>query len=140
MVGDNVEIIVRDYEEKDFDAVNELIKESFSYEKGAVQGDMYHEVVGCIDNKVVGYLLMIKMYNPIAQFTYYLLDHVCVSSQYRGMHVGEAMVEYAEKLARESSAKYIQLSCSRFRIAAHKLYEKCGFYMRESDMYRKEIV
>ena len=100
---------------------------------------MYYEIVGCIDNKVVGYLLLIKMYNPIAKYNYYLLDHVCVSSEYRGLGVGEALVNYAERLAKEGSAKYIQLTCSRFREDAHKLYKNCGFYIKESDIFRKNL-
>lgn len=134
-----MDVVIRDYEDKDLEDVNKIVKESFSYEKGNIQGDMYHEIVGCIDNKVVGYLLLIRMYNPIAKYNYYLLDHVCVSSEYRGLGVGEALVNYAERLAKEGSAKYIQLTCSRFREDAHKLYKNCGFYIKESDIFRKNL-
>ena len=35
---------------------------------------------------------------------------------------------------------YLELTCSRFREAAHKLYENAGFIKRDSDIYRKDVI
>ena len=50
------------------------------------------------------------------------------------------MLDYAYSLAKKEDSLYLQLTCSTFRIAAHQLYEKCGFVKRESDIFRKEIL
>lgn len=133
-------IVVRDYEEKDLGEVNQILKEAFSTEKINFQGEEFHEVVAMVEDRVGGYLLLTKVLNPILNHVYFLIDYVCVASQYRGMGLGEKMLEYAEVIARSNYAMYLQQSCSRFRVPAHKLYEKCGFYMRDSDIFRKDII
>lgn len=135
-----MDIKVRFYEENDFSSVDGILMEAFSCHKNKVEGNMFHEIVGCVDNQVVGYLLLTKVLNPIKNQFYYLVDYVCVSSQFRGMGVADQMLAYAEEIAKDDHAMYLQLTCSRFRIAAHKLYEKYGFNKRDSDIYRKEII
>ena len=67
-------------------------------------------------------------------------DNVCVIRDFRGYGVGEKMMDYAEEYARHCGGMYLQLTCRWTRIEAHKLYEKCGFVKRESDIFRKELV
>ena len=92
-----------------------------------------------MDDVICGYLLITKVLNPIKNKYYCLFDYVCVSEKYRGLGLGEKLTRYAEEVALEDSPMYLQLSCSYFRQDAHKLYEKCGFEKRESDLYRKVI-
>ena len=80
------------------------------------------------------------MLNPILDKYYYLVDYVCVDSKYRGMGLGERLLEYAENIARDENVMYMQLTCGRKRETAHRLYDKCGFIMRDSDIFRKEIL
>ena len=89
---------------------------------------------------VVGYLLLTKVFNPIREFYYCLVDYVCVASDYRGLGVSDKMINYAESTAKSMDCKYMQLTCSTFRTSAHKLYQRCGFVKRDSFIYRKELV
>jgi len=43
-------------------------------------------------------------------------------------------------IAKKDDAMYRQLTCSRFREAAHKLYMSSGYVKRDSDIFRKEII
>ncbi len=133
-------IEVRGYREEDLVGVNEILKEAFTCEKGKVVGEEFQELVAVMDNQIVGYLLLTKILNPIKNRYYYLVDYVCVSSSYRGKGIGKELLDYAYKIAKEQQAMYLQLTSSRFRTAAHKLYDKCGFIKRDSDIYRKEII
>lgn len=132
--------IVRKYEEKDFEAVNHILKEAFGVEKDSFSGDSFCEIVCEKDNTVVGYLLLTKVFNPIQKKNYSLIDYVCVDSSCRGIGIGGKLLEYAEKVARENESMYVQLTCSRFRVSAHRLYEKCNYQKRDSDIYRKELL
>lgn len=134
----NIEI--RNYKETDLDSVNFILNEAFNVTKNNFDGDNFHEVVACIDGKVVGYLLLTKVLNPVKDKYYYLVDYVCVDSNYRGYGIGKKLISYAEDIAKKDNAMYLQLTCSYSREAAHKLYESCGFIKRESDIFRKEIV
>ena len=66
--------------------------------------------------------------------------YVKVDKRYRGQGIAKKLLDYAEEYAKENKAIYLQLTCSTFRTSAHKLYEKCGFIKRDSDLYRKELL
>lgn len=133
-------IIVRDYKEDDLDDVNELLMDSFSITKENFDDSCFFEIVVEADGKVRGYLLLTKVMNPIAKKNYFLVDYVCVSDEYRRKGLGRKLLDYAYLHAKIERGMYLQLTCSYFRIAAHHLYESCGYVKRESDIYRKEIV
>lgn len=135
-----MEVEIREFQSGDLKDVNQLLNESFSVSKKDFFGSEFHEVVAVVDSHVVGYLLLTKVYNPIKDASYYLIDYVCVSSEYRQNGIAKKMLEYSYGIAKKEEAIYLQLTCSTFRIAAHKLYEKCGFIKRESDIFRKEII
>ena len=132
-------MIIRDYRESDLEQVNRILEEAFSHTKNNFTSINYHEIVCEKDHVVCGYLLLTKVFNPIRNRYYELVDYVCVLSNYRGFGIGEEMMKYAEEIARKDDAMYLQLTCSASRVAAHHLYEKCGFIKRESDIYRKVL-
>ena len=131
---------VRFLQEEDISSVNEILNEAFSYGRGDVSGEEFCELVAICEGKVAGYLLLTRVLNPIKNKCYYLVDYVCVSSEFRGRGLGKALLDKAYQVAKEREGMYLQLTCSRFRIPAHKLYDKCNFIKRDSDIYRKEIV
>lgn len=132
--------VVRRYRPEDLVAVNKILYESFKRTKSNFEGEEFCEVVVEVDSKVVGYLLLTKVRNPIIGKIYILVDYVCVVSEYRGYGLGERLLEYAENYAKKEGAMYLQLTCRWTRIQAHQLYEKCGFKKRESDIFRKELL
>lgn len=133
-------ICVRNYIDKDYSFVNNILEEAFSVSKKEFNDSCFKEIVVTVDNVVCGYLLLTKVLNPILDKYYYLVDYVCVDSKYHGMGLGERLLEYAENIARDENVMYMQLTCGRKREAAHRLYDKCGFVMRDSDIFRKEIL
>ena len=133
-------IVVREYENSDLDSVNFVLKESFDVTKDNFNVNECKELVVCVDDFVCGYLLLTKVFNPIKNNIYYLMDYVCVSSLYRGLGLGKKLLEKVEEIAKKDNALYIQLTCSSFRQTAHKLYESCGYVKRDSDIFRKELL
>ena len=133
-------IDVRLYEDSDLDSVNKILLESFNITKDNFDEDNIVEVVACRDDNVVGYLYITRVLNPIKKKHYCLIDYVCVDNNYRNLGIGEKMINYSLDIAKNSGAMYVQLTCSYNRVAAHKLYEKCGFIKRESDIFRKEFL
>lgn len=133
-------IEVRDYCDTDLDQVNSILKESFNESKRNFKNGNFMEIVTCVDGKVAGYLLITKILNPIKEKFYYLVDYVCVSSDYRRMGLAKKMLEEVYKRAKKENIIYIQLTSSRYREAAHKLYLSCGYVKRDSDMFRKDIL
>ena len=66
------------------------------------------------------------------------LDEVVVDANARGKGVGEALVKAALEIGREKGAQVAELQSGRGanRAPAHRLYEKLGFRIRESDVMR----
>lgn len=66
------------------------------------------------------------------------LDEVVVDASARGNGVGEALVEAALELGRERGAQVAELQSGRGpnRDAAHRLYARIGFKIRDSDVMR----
>src|SRR5215469_202110 len=66
------------------------------------------------------------------------LDEVVVDASARGKGVGEALVNAALDLGRKKGAQVAELQSGRGsnREAAHRLYERIGFRIRDSDVMR----
>jgi GNAT superfamily N-acetyltransferase len=66
------------------------------------------------------------------------LDEVVVDANARGKGVGEALVRAALDIGREKGAQVAELQSGRgeAREAAHRLYERLGFKIRDSDVMR----
>src|SRR5215471_7822212 len=66
------------------------------------------------------------------------LDEVVVDASVRGKGVGEALVNAALDVGREKGAQVAELQSGRGlnRDAAHRLYERIGFKIRDSDVMR----
>lgn len=66
------------------------------------------------------------------------LDEVVVDVDARGKGVGEELVKAALKVGREKGAQVAELQSGRgeVREAAHRLYERLGFKIRDSDVMR----
>lgn len=66
------------------------------------------------------------------------LDEVVVDASVRGKGVGEALVKAALDVGRDKGAQVAELQSGRGanRDAAHRLYERLGFAIRDSDVMR----
>lgn len=135
-----MDVIVDYYKDEYLNDVNKVLKEAFDIEKTNFNGEEFIEIVSIVDNKAVGYLLLTKVLNPIKNKYYYLLDYVCVLSNYRGLGISDKLMKFAEDIALNDGAMYLQLTCGTQRVAAHKLYERCGYIKRDSDQFRKVLM
>lgn len=132
-------IVIDYYKDEYLEDVNKVLKEAFNNEKTNFKGEQFKEIVALVDGKAVGYLLLTKVLNPIKNKYYYLVDYVCVLAEYRGNKISDKLMDFAEKIAGEDKAIYLQLTCSTHRVAAHKVYERCGYIKRDSDQFRKVL-
>ena len=64
------------------------------------------------------------------------IEDVIVDEGARGRGVGEALTAEAVRLADEAGARTLDLTSRPTRQAAHRLYSKLGFEVRETSVYR----
>lgn len=134
-----MDLIVREYNDEDFEEVNKLLYETFNYSKANIRNDMSHEFVGVYDSKIIGYFILNEMIDIVRNLKFYHLDYVCVDENYRGKGFAKSMMEYAIKYAKDTGACRIDLTSGNKRIAAHKLYLGLGFVKRDTSVFRKEF-
>ena len=84
--------------------------------------------------EIVGSLTLVIFRIPTALRAW--IEDVVVDSSARGRGVGEALTEEAVRIARSRGARTIDLTSRRSREAAHRLYERVGFAVRDTNVYR----
>jgi ribosomal protein S18 acetylase RimI-like enzyme len=84
--------------------------------------------------QIVGALTLVIFRIPTATRAW--IEDVVVEGAARGRGVGEALTLTAVKLAKARGAKTVDLTSRRSRQAAHRLYEKAGFHVRDTSVYR----
>jgi len=67
------------------------------------------------------------------------IEDVVVDEAARGRGVGDALVRAALDHARAHHAKTVDLTSRPSRAAAHALYERVGFTVRETNVYRYSL-
>lgn len=133
-------ISVREYMMTDYFDVSRIIKEAFDVEKVNVNPDSnYRELVGVVDDNVVGYLVLTRVWDLVKGRPYYLVDYVCVDILYRNLGIGSMMMNKVLEIASNDKALYIELTSRKERVAAHHLYEKCGYKKRDSIIFRRVL-
>ena len=84
--------------------------------------------------RIVGTLTLVLFRIPTALRAW--IEDVVVDEAARGRGVGEVLVQEAVRLAKERGAKTVDLTSRSSRKAAHRLYEKAGFHIRDTSVYR----
>jgi ribosomal protein S18 acetylase RimI-like enzyme len=86
------------------------------------------------DGEVVGALTLVLFRIPTGGRGW--IEDVIVDEAVRGAGVGEALTAEAIRLAREARVRTLDLTSRPSREAAHRLYSKLGFEVRDTSVYR----
>jgi len=84
--------------------------------------------------RIIGTLTLVIFRIPTAIRAW--IEDVVVDNAVRGRGVGEALTLAAVKVAKDRGAKTVDLTSRQSRKAAHRLYEKSGFHVRDTSVYR----
>ena len=84
--------------------------------------------------EIVGSLTLAMFRTPTGVRAW--IEDVVVDAEARGQGVGEALVAEAVRVASEAGARTVDLTSRPARGAANRLYEKTGFKMRDTNVYR----
>ena len=88
------------------------------------------------DGAIVGTLTLVLFRIPTGVRGW--IEDVIVDEAARGRGVGEALTAEAVRLADEAGARTLDLTSRPSREAAHRLYSKLGFEVRDTSVYRHQ--
>lgn len=83
---------------------------------------------------IVGTLTLVMF--PIPSGLRARIEDVVVDEAARGQGVGAVLTEEAVRIARTAGARTVDLTSRPSRGSANRLYERLGFQLRESQVYR----
>ena len=99
-----------------------------------VQSTHVHLYIAQEGAEVLGMLSLVVF--PIPTGIRAWVEDVVVDESARGKGVGRALSEYAVQAASEKGALTVDLTSRPSRVAANQLYQKVGFQLRETNVYR----
>ncbi len=91
--------------------------------------DPNHEILGTMT------LVVFRLPTGIRSW----VEDVVVDSNARGKGIGEKLVRSAVERAKQEGAKTVDLTSRPSREAANRLYRRCGFELRETNVYRIKL-
>jgi ribosomal protein S18 acetylase RimI-like enzyme len=91
-------------------------------------------LVARLDKEIVGALTLVL--SPLPSGLRARIEDVVVDAGARGHGVGVALTAEAVRLARQAGARTVDLTSRPDREAAHRLYLRAGFEVRDSKVYR----
>jgi len=91
-------------------------------------------LIARVDGDIVGTLTLVTFPLPTGLRAW--IEDVVVDEAARGYGVGAALTQAAVRLARAEGARTVDLTSRPSREAANRLYERLGFQLRDSKVYR----
>jgi ribosomal protein S18 acetylase RimI-like enzyme len=93
-----------------------------------------HLLIARLDGQIVGTLTLAILLIPTGLRAW--IEDVVVDGAARGQGVGAALTQEAVRLARAAGARTVDLTSRPSRNAANRLYERLGFRVRDTKVYR----
>lgn len=119
----------------------QLSKTSEAPDADALRKIVEHDAVTLVAARaaygVVGVLTLVVF--PIPTGTRAWVEDVVVDEAARGCGLGGRLLKKAVELARAAGAKTLDLTSRPSREAANRLYRRCGFEIRETNVYRMDL-
>ena len=102
-----------------------------------VESDASNLLVAVEDDVILGSLTLVVF--PIPTGVRAWIEDVVVDGDARGKGVGALLNEAALDLARQAGATTVDLTSRPTREAANRLYQRLGFELRETNVYRYKL-
>jgi ribosomal protein S18 acetylase RimI-like enzyme len=90
------------------------------------------------NNEVAGMLTLVSYPNITGKKIW--IEDVVVDGALRGTGIGESLIKAAIDHAQNLGAREIKLTSRPFRTAANRLYQKLGFVMYETNVYKYKFI
>jgi GNAT superfamily N-acetyltransferase len=132
-------ILIRDIIDDDFEILTELIKElgyhssknNISERLYKINSNKYYKtLVAEVDNKVVGFIGLCKLYAYEYDGEYVRIISLIVNEKYRGKGIGTELLKSGEKWAICEGAIAIALNSGIKREKAHEFYSSNGYKIK----------
>jgi ribosomal protein S18 acetylase RimI-like enzyme len=127
------------------EAVNGLLPQLDAGAKGLgeeqlraiIESEVSHLLIARENDRIFGMLTLVVYKIPSGVKAW--IEDVVVSEDARGKGVGTQLMQRAIELAKSLGAKSLDLTSRPEREAANRLYQRLGFQLRQTNVYRLQL-
>jgi ribosomal protein S18 acetylase RimI-like enzyme len=87
--------------------------------------------------ELAGYFVLTFCFSLEFHGKFALLDELYIREPFRGHHLGQAVIAFAETVCKQAGVKALRLEVGRENEAAQALYRACGFLEDARDLFTK---
>ena len=149
----NNELVIEKLSENNFNEFFRLIEVFADFEKltppdkkaklrlkddGLCKNPRYEAYLGKIGNKYVSYMIFFMTYGSFVALPTLFLEDIFVLQEVRGKGIGQRMLDFCIKFAKERNCGRLDLNVIDWNTNAIKFYEKNNFKLLNWKIYRLE--
>ena len=105
----------------------------------ALKNSPYLSLIAVKNDNVIGHIMIDIKTDIIKNKTVFYLNYVCVASSERNRGIGTILLKKVEEIAKEKNANSIEFTSNKRRLAAHSLYLKNNYLVKDTTYFYKEI-
>ncbi len=105
----------------------------------ALKNSPYLSLIAVKNDNVIGHIMIDIKTDIIKNKTVFYLNYVCVASSERNRGIGTILLKKVEEIAKEKNAKRVEFTSNKRRLAAHSLYLKNNYLVKDTTYFYKEI-
>jgi len=139
--------IIREAREGDYSAIGNLIEHELGYSdidftllferlKKIESEDDHMTYVAVMDNKIVGFIGLLKYIAYEIDTGYLRVLAMAVSQEHQNQGIGSMLLRQAEKFAVENSIFHIMLTSNMKRLGAHIFYEHNDYVKKSYGFFK----
>ncbi len=105
----------------------------------SLKNSPYLSIIAVKDDNVIGHIMIDIKTDIIKNKTIFYLNYICVANNERNKGVGTLLLKKIEEIAKEKNVNSIEFTSNKRRLAAHKLYLKNNYLIKDTTYFYKEI-
>ena len=112
-----------------------------SFEKDIESYDFKNvdNLYGVYLDELIGFCQVDCIFNDFENTSFAFINSVCVDKNYRNKGAATFLLSNLFEKLKKDNISSIMLTSSSKRVAAKGLYEKLGFYVYDTNVYKKEL-
>lgn len=129
----------------EYESLADLILESFpdiNTKENIIESlknSPYLSLIAVRNNNVIGHIMIDIRNDIIKNKTVFYLNYICVASSERNQGIGTLLLKKVEEIAKEKNVNSIEFTSNKRRLAAHSLYLKNNYLVKDTTYFYKEI-
>ena len=129
----------------EFEQVADLILECFpdinTKENiiNSLQNSSNLSLLAVAGEEVLGHVMIDIRYDIIKEKTIFFLNYICVTKNERNKGIASLLLKKVEEIAKEKNVNSIEFTSNTKRLAAHNLYLKNNFRIKDTSYFQKML-